>query len=895
MPTKTSNTLFSFTLLLVLGALAGFQASPASAAAAPSSDLLLPWFEVHLAEGRTTLFAVGNSAAEAVTVKASVTSNWGIPVLERSFELAPGEVRTVNLRDWVVAGDVPAPALGKKQLAHVQAALTGQPSPKDGLYYGAQADPFDPALAAGFVTLRVKSAPRHDSLWGDYFWVDPGQDFAEGELLVNIDELSSCGSLCDHHRVRFLDGGGFDGGTKLVVWTPRRRQPSPIAEALTASDMLSLSAFHTEPGKQFDERLVDLLPVQLLDLRELHLSESFGWMDIVTEEPIYVGVRYAADRRYSVTLQTWCIPEPLEPPEPPGPEASIDIEKSTNGEDADDAPGVEVAPEGAVVWEYRVTNTGDEHLTAIEVTDDMEGVVDCPETELAPGDSMTCTLESTAPAAAADDYFYANVGSVTGTPPTGSPVVDEDPSRFWVPGEDDPPEPKTPRIGLEKTTNGVQADTGRGPELALSQTVTWSYVVTNLGNEALENVQLTDDREGAIACPKSTLAVGESMTCVKAGVAALGDYRNVGTVTGKGVESGKPVDDDDPSAYHVEPEPPAASVDLEKATNGHDADTAPGPQLTEGDAVIWTYVVTNDGEVPLTGVTVTDDREGAVACPKSSLAVGESMTCSGSGVAGTGQYANVGTVQAQGAGQAVSDSDPSHYFGEEPPEASVRIEKATNGHDADSGPGPQLTVGDPVTWTYVVTNDGEIGLTGVSVTDDREGAISCPKATLAVGESMTCTLSGTAVAGQYTNLGTVTGTPQGGGSAVSDTDPSHYHAEAPPPECGDCEGKVTRLTLRYLGAVSGAHVQVTARRGPSHDPVFDGIVFPGDTFEVVGPASGNPGFSGTLGTEITIRVNGSDNAKMHTSCSSPIGPGLVAGDFEVVEGGSSGGGLLCPL
>jgi hypothetical protein len=545
--------------------------------------------------------------------------------------------------------------------------------------------------------------------------------------------------------------------------------------------MLSLSAFHTEPGRKFDERLVDLLPVQLLDLRDLQLAESFGWMDIVTEEPIYVGVRYSADRRYSVTLQTWCLPEP--PEELPA-VPSIHLEKSTHGEDADDAPGVEVASEGAVVWEYRVTNTGDEPLASIELTDDVEGAITCPGTELAPGESMTCTHESTAPAAGTEDFFYANVGSVTGTPPTGSPVSDEDPSHYWVRGEE-PPEPKNPKIGLEKTTNDVQADTGRGPELALSQAVTWSYAVTNLGDEALENVQLTDDREGAIACPKTTLAVGESMTCVKTGVAAMGDYRNMGTVTGKGALSGKPANDDDPSAYHVE-------------------------------------------DVP-------------------------------------------------------------------PPPASIDLEKATNGHDADTGPGPQLEVGDPVTWTYVVTNTGEDALANVSVTDDREGSISCPKTTLAAGEAMTCSHSGTAVEGQYANLGTVTGDPESGGDTVSDSDPSHYYAEEPPEECGACEGKVTRLTLRYLGSVSGAHVQVIAKRGPSNDPVFDGILFPGDTFEVIGPASGSGGFAGNLGTEITFLVNGGANAQMHTSCSSPIGPGLVAGDFEVLEGASSGGGLLCSL
>lgn len=106
---------------------------------------------------------------------------------------------------------------------------------------------------------------------------------------------------------------------------------------------------------------------------------------------------------------------------------------------------------------------------------------------------------------------------------------------------------------------------------------------------------------------------------------------------------------------------------------------------------------------------------------------------------------------------------------------------------------------------------------------------------------------------------------------------------------------MTELTLRYLGGIAGAHVQVIAKRGPDSPTVFSGTVSPGGTFEVTGPGGGSPGHSGTLGTEIRILVNGVLNTMMHTSCSQPIGPGLVSGDFEVLEGSSKGGGLLCPL
>lgn len=103
---------------------------------------------------------------------------------------------------------------------------------------------------------------------------------------------------------------------------------------------------------------------------------------------------------------------------------------------------------------------------------------------------------------------------------------------------------------------------------------------------------------------------------------------------------------------------------------------------------------------------------------------------------------------------------------------------AYDGCDADDPPGPELALDDLVAWTYVVTNTGNVALTDVAVTDDLEGAITCPwGVTLAPGASMTCAAAGTAQSGQYSNLGTVAGTPPGGLEAVTDKDRSHYRVE----------------------------------------------------------------------------------------------------------------------
>jgi protocatechuate 3,4-dioxygenase beta subunit len=233
-------------------------------------------------------------------------------------------------------------------------------------------------------------------------------------------------------------------------------------------------------------------------------------------------------------------------------------------------------------------------------------------------------------------------------------------------------------------------------------------------------------------------------------------------------------------------------INIEKSTNGQDADVAPGVNVNVGDAITWTYLVTNTGNVTLTGIAVTDDKIGSINCPSTTLTAGATMTCTANGTAVAGQYANTGSVVATPpTGEAVVDTDTSHYIAISP-EPAIDIEKYTNGDDADTGSGPIIAVGDPVTWTYVVTNTGNVELENIIVSDDKVDSISCPlppvlgdhalAAPLGIGnilhlnpgESITCTATGIAVAGQYTNTGSVTGTPVGGGSSVTDTDQSHY-------------------------------------------------------------------------------------------------------------------------
>ena len=167
------------------------------------------------------------------------------------------------------------------------------------------------------------------------------------------------------------------------------------------------------------------------------------------------------------------------------------------------------------------------------------------------------------------------------------------------------------------------------------------------------------------------------------------------------------------------------------------------------------------------------------------------MTCTAHGVAGVGPYVNVGTASATSTcGQAVVDVDASHYTNETHDvctasvHPSLALRKATNGHDADDAPGPEIAPGSAVTWTYEVTNDGNVDLAGVVVSDDDPAlTVSCPATTLAAGAAMTCTAAGVATEGQYANLGTARGESECGDPVA--TDPSHYHGTSEPPGDGE--------------------------------------------------------------------------------------------------------------
>ncbi|HEY1409950.1 MAG TPA: hypothetical protein VF434_13490, partial [Promineifilum sp.] len=105
------------------------------------------------------------------------------------------------------------------------------------------------------------------------------------------------------------------------------------------------------------------------------------------------------------------------------------------------------------------------------------------------------------------------------------------------------------------------------------------------------------------------------------------------------------------------------AISIVKTTADDFSNEGDGIGILPGENVTWNYLVTNTGVAQLDNIVVTDDQGVTVTCPQTSLAPGESMTCTASGIAAAGSYHNIGTVTGENSGTEITDSDPSSYFG----------------------------------------------------------------------------------------------------------------------------------------------------------------------------------------------------------------------------------------
>jgi hypothetical protein len=443
----------------------------------------------------------------------------------------------------------------------------------------------------------------------------------------------------------------------------------------------------------------------------------------------------------------------------------------------EDGPMVAVGED--IQYTFEVSNVGTADMTSYTVTDPVLGAITCPggaDGIVAGEPAELCTPVAATSLAGLNPNLAIVEGTFDGDP---DPHFDSDPAVYFG---------AAPAIDVEKLTNLVDADLpADAPEIPVGEEVVWLYQVTNTGNVPLDSFILSDDQQGTPACPRPTLPVGETLYCfleatseptiglpggVYANEATVASDAAVHTILG-GDPLTVPVGDTDPSHYRGM----LPQIDIEKATNGEDADLPTGPFIVPGSGVTWDYVVTNTGNLTLDNVAVLDPVLRSVVCTQADFVPGAQFSCQASGAAVEGQYVNGGlAVGITLNPQLVVDFDLSHYYGVS---GTINLEKHTNGFDADTvEESPYLDVGEDVTWSYIVRNEGNSAMSDIAVVDDQLGAISCPSDTLAVNEEMTCTATGTAEQGLYENTATVTGV-DAAGTAHDDTDPSHYRGVVP--------------------------------------------------------------------------------------------------------------------
>ncbi|MCE9622287.1 MAG: DUF11 domain-containing protein [Actinomycetia bacterium] len=404
-----------------------------------------------------------------------------------------------------------------------------------------------------------------------------------------------------------------------------------------------------------------------------------------------------------------------------------------------------------VNYSFLVTNTGNVTLTSVAVTDPLPGlsVVSCPVSTLAPAATTTCTATYTVTQANVNAGSIVNTATVAGTPPSGAPVTDTDTATVTA--------TRTPSITVVKSALPTTVT-------AAGQTVNYSFLVTNTGNVTLTSVVVTDPLPGlsVVSCPVSTLAPAATTTCTASYAVTQADV-NAGTIVNTATVSGTPPSGppvtDTGSTTVTAPRTP--SITVAKSA-------APTTVTAAGQTVNYSFLVTNTGNVTLTSVDVTDPLPGlsVVSCPVSTLAPAATTTCTASYTV-TQADVNAGTIlntaTATGtppSGPAVTDTDTATVTATQTP--SITVLKSAL-------PTTVTAAGQVVTYSFLVTNTGNVTLTSVAVVDPLPGlsVVSCPVSTLAPAATTTCTATYTVTqadvnAGSIVNTATVSGDPPSG-------------------------------------------------------------------------------------------------------------------------------------
>ena len=439
---------------------------------------------------------------------------------------------------------------------------------------------------------------------------------------------------------------------------------------------------------------------------------------------------------------------------------SVDLGKTFTGMTDVDGSGTTTVGDRAN-YQLQVSNTGNVALTGISVADPTAGPVTCPASTLAPGASMTCTAARTLTQTDLDAGSVNNTATVTAS--GGGSTVS-------ATGSAAAPVPQISSVALVKS---LTTDTSG---LAAGSTLAYQFDVTNTGTVSLSSVAVTDPLTGPVTCPATWLAANASMTCSATYTVTQADLDS-GSITNSAAVNGTDPngvvrsDTDDELALLEQ----IASIDVDKPVpTVTDNDTS--GTISLGDSLSYSIVVTNPGNVTVSGLAVNDSLTGPVACGASALAPGASTTCVAT-LSVTQAHVDAGVIDNTATATATTDggTDVSGSDSESTPvpqAPAITLDKQLGSSDDVDG-SDSVTAGDILSYRFTVTNTGNTTLSGVAVDDPKVGAVMCSVTTLAPGASQVCDADYTVTqadvdGGDISNTATVTGTDPRTGT-VTDT------------------------------------------------------------------------------------------------------------------------------
>ena len=289
--------------------------------------------------------------------------------------------------------------------------------------------------------------------------------------------------------------------------------------------------------------------------------------------------------------------------------------------------------------------------------------------------------------------------------------------------------------------------------LLVGTPLTWQYVVKNTGAIQLTGVTVSDDKGVTVSCPKTTLTPNETMTCSAMGTAVAGAYSNIGTATGTATIGSTTMNatDTDPSSYFGA----APHISLTKSVDEENYDE-------DGDILHYTLVATNDGNVPLSSVSISDLLLGTLSCTPTqpaTLAPTATLTCTGTYTTlqsdvDAGKVDNTASTSGQYGGKDYTDTASASVPAIQAP--SLDIEKFSSLKLDVVDPNGRADVGDVINYSFTVENTGNVTLYNVTVNDTVAGVVDCSIGTMLPGAVDTTTCFGSYVLTQaYIDAGNV--------------------------------------------------------------------------------------------------------------------------------------------